>query len=98
VNERLLGGFAQAIATLTGAPLRQVAPLAHHQILEHEWVHFAFEIAGTEVEDAIGTSRYREYALYEFGIPVPPLTSGPLEEIVAGHAEVLFAATRPDCA
>lgn len=91
VNERLLGGFAEALARLTNTPLRQIAPLAHHQVLEHEWVHFAFEIAGTEIEDAVGASRYREYARYGYGNPDPSLSLGPLEEIVASAAEVVFA-------
>ena len=91
VSEPMLTGFTASLAALTEAPIGLVAPLALRQILEHEWTHFAFEVAGTEIEDVLGRFVYGGYVRYRFGRPEPYYSNGPLEEIVASWNEVVFA-------
>src|SRR4051812_919256 len=78
VSEPMLTGFAASIAALTGAPIARLAPLALRQVLEHEWVHFGFEVAGTEIEDVLGRLVYAGYVRYRFGIPHDYYDTGPL--------------------
>ena len=96
VSAEALAAFAGALSTLTSVPPARIAPLALRQILEHEWTHFAFEIAGTEIEDVLGRLVYPDYVLNRFSTPVPRWSNGPLEEIVASWAEVTFARHPPN--
>lgn len=95
VSEEALTLFTAGLAQLTGASLGQLAPLALRQILEHEWIHFAFEVAAAEIGDALGEAVYVGYVRERFGRADTRYSIGPLEEIVASWAEVEFARNPP---
>lgn len=91
ISEPMLIAFAGALAQLTASTPTAVAPLALRQVLAHEWTHFAFEVAATEIEDVLDRPCYEDYLRPErFGRP-SVWTAGPLEELVASYAEVEFA-------
>lgn len=85
---------AQAAASGVSLPPATVAEDVFRQILTHEQTHFAGEILGTELEQAIGRSGYRDYVLTRYGFRNPWTTGFP-EEILATHREVNAAAIGP---
>jgi hypothetical protein len=94
VSELALTVFTAGLAQLTGGSIPQLAPLALRQILEHEWTHFAFEVAGTEIGDALSAIVYPSYVTERFNASNRPYV-GPLEEVVASWSEVDFARNPP---
>jgi hypothetical protein len=91
VSEEALTAFAEELAQLTGTKLEQLAPLALRGILAHEWTHFAFEVVGAEIGDALGRVVYPSYFTDRFDDPDRRYSNGPVEEIVASWAEVEYA-------
>jgi hypothetical protein len=67
-----------------------LAPFVLRQVIAHEQVHFAWEVAGTEIEDILGEPAYRPY-LIKRRDGQSPWTTGRLEEVLASHAEVRYA-------
>lgn len=90
INEYELGCFAAAIAEEAKAHPARVAPFVLRQVLAHEFVHFGFEVAATEIQDLLGEPLYLAYLHQRFGAP-NRWSTGPLEEIVATWSESLFA-------
>jgi hypothetical protein len=85
--------LSAATARELGEPVWRVAPLVLRQVLRHELVHFAFEVAGTQIEDVLGCPRYLSY-LHDRYRQTSRFGQGPLEEAVASHAEIAFARSR----
>jgi hypothetical protein len=92
-NDVALTVFAAELARLTGTEIGRLAPLVVRQVLEHECTHFAFEVAGTEISDALSQNVYPDYVKRRFNAATTPI--GPLEEVVASWAEVQFARNPP---
>jgi hypothetical protein len=89
INNHYLDLFVEAIADECGAAPGRLAPFVLRQVLAHEYVHFSFEVAATEIEDLFGEPRYLRYLTQRFGWP-NRWSSGPLEEVVATWAEAQY--------
>jgi hypothetical protein len=83
-------GFIDATASRARCTADEVAPFVTLQVLHHEWVHFAWEVSATELEDAAHTALYGSYSRYGFN-RASEFSSGPLEELIATWAELEFA-------
>jgi hypothetical protein len=90
VYEPAFLGFLAEIARRVKAPEESLAEAVLRQVLHHEWTHFAFEVVATELEDATGRPLYGDYSRERYGRPTS-WSSGPLEELIATWAELLFA-------
>jgi hypothetical protein len=90
VNAIGLAAYADRIAHEANIPRPLIEPLAYRQVLRHELVHFAFEVAATEMEDLLQRPLYVSYVRRRFGAP-NPTNVAPLEEAVATFAELEYA-------
>jgi hypothetical protein len=90
VYEKLFVRLASSIGGWCGTSGAVVAPFVLRQVIAHEQVRFAWEVAGTEIEDVLGYPAYRPYLHIRRDGPTP-WTSGRLEEAVASAAEVAYA-------
>jgi hypothetical protein len=86
--------LSAATARSVGEPLWRIAPLVLRQVYSHELVHFAFEVAGMQIEDVIGRPRYVAY-LHNRYSQMTAYGPGPLEEAVASYAEIAFSRSAP---
>jgi hypothetical protein len=91
INQEALECFTTLVAREANVEPSKISPLVLGQILEHEYTHFTFELAGTTIEDIVGEPRYLRYVMERYGKP-NRWTSGPLEELVATSAEATYAA------
>ena len=87
IYERPFYGFAADLASLAGHPLPTMLPIVLLEVLQHEWTHFAFEVAATEIEDVVDYPLYGSYSRTRYARPTD-WSTGPLEEAVATWAEL----------
>lgn len=92
INDHSLRCFTSAIARCAGHSPAVLAPWVLRQVLAHEFTHFAFEVAGTVLEDVLQAPLYADYVLRRYGC-ANRWTTGPLEEVAATWAEQDFAET-----
>ncbi len=90
LNQSSLDQYAQRFADQCGCSLNEIRPLVVQQVIQHEYVHFDFEVIATQVEDALGEHRYVEYVWNRYW-NANNWTNGPLEELIATAAESAFA-------
>lgn len=90
VYERRFFELAASLAAHCSTSTGLLAPFVLRQVIAHEQVHFAWEVAGTEIEDILGEPAYRPY-LIKRRDGQSPWTTGRLEEVLASHAEVRYA-------
>jgi len=90
ISERGLATYAEHIARVGSFDRSEIAPMAYRQLVRHELTHFSFEVAATQLEDALGQELYSSYLRERYSAPNPMRVS-PIEEAVATYMELRCA-------